>query len=64
MLSLVATTVVLLSIDGLEPDYVLEAGVHGLRIPHLRSEDVRRSARIGEIEHPRATQSRSSSALE
>ncbi len=64
MLSLVATTVVLLSIVGVEPDYVLEADVHGLRIPHLRREDVRRLARIGEIEHPCATQSRSSSALE
>jgi len=28
--------VVLLSIDGLKPDYVLEAGVHGLKVPHLR----------------------------
>jgi predicted AlkP superfamily pyrophosphatase or phosphodiesterase len=28
--------VVLLSIDGLKPDYVLEAGKHGLKIPSLR----------------------------
>ncbi len=37
MLALLAATVVLLSIDGLKPDYVLEADEHGLRIPHLRS---------------------------
>lgn len=29
-------TVVLLSIDGLKPDYVLEADKHGLKIPNLR----------------------------
>ncbi|MBC7788994.1 MAG: alkaline phosphatase family protein [Anaerolineae bacterium] len=29
-------TVVLISIDGLRPDYVLEADRHGLRIPNLR----------------------------
>jgi predicted AlkP superfamily pyrophosphatase or phosphodiesterase len=28
--------VVLISIDGLKPDYVLEADRHGLKIPHLR----------------------------
>ncbi len=28
--------VVLISIDGLKPDYVLEADKHGLKIPHLR----------------------------
>jgi predicted AlkP superfamily pyrophosphatase or phosphodiesterase len=28
--------VVLISIDGLKPDYVLEATKHGLKIPHLR----------------------------
>ena len=28
--------VVLLSIDGPKPDYVIEAGRHGLKIPHLR----------------------------
>jgi predicted AlkP superfamily pyrophosphatase or phosphodiesterase len=28
--------VVLLSIDGLKPDYVLEAGKHGLKVPNLR----------------------------
>jgi predicted AlkP superfamily phosphohydrolase/phosphomutase len=28
--------VVLLSIDGLKPDYVLEADQHGLKVPHLR----------------------------
>jgi predicted AlkP superfamily pyrophosphatase or phosphodiesterase len=27
---------VLLSIDGLRPDYILEAGTHGLKIPNLR----------------------------
>jgi predicted AlkP superfamily pyrophosphatase or phosphodiesterase len=31
-----ATTVVLLSIDGLKPDYVLEANAHGIAIPNLR----------------------------
>ena len=36
MLTLLAATVVLLSIDGLKPDYVLEADEHGLPIPHLR----------------------------
>jgi predicted AlkP superfamily pyrophosphatase or phosphodiesterase len=34
--SLVAAAVVLLSIDGLKPDYVLSAHVHGLKIPNLR----------------------------
>jgi len=29
--------VILLSIDGLKPDYVLEAGTHGLKVPHLRA---------------------------
>ena len=29
--------VVLISIDGLKPEYVLEADAHGLHIPHLRS---------------------------
>jgi predicted AlkP superfamily pyrophosphatase or phosphodiesterase len=28
--------VVLLSIDGLKPDYVLDADTHGLKVPHLR----------------------------
>ena len=28
--------VVLLSIDGLKPDYVLEAEKHGLKVPNLR----------------------------
>ena len=28
--------VVLISIDGLKPEYVLEADKHGLKIPHLR----------------------------
>jgi predicted AlkP superfamily pyrophosphatase or phosphodiesterase len=28
--------VVLISIDGLKPDYVIQAGKHGLKIPHLR----------------------------
>jgi predicted AlkP superfamily pyrophosphatase or phosphodiesterase len=28
--------VVMISIDGLKPDYVLHADKHGLRIPHLR----------------------------
>ncbi|TDI39462.1 MAG: hypothetical protein E2P02_18635 [Acidobacteria bacterium] len=37
MLALLAATVMLLSIDGLKPDYELEADAHGLRIPHLRS---------------------------
>jgi predicted AlkP superfamily pyrophosphatase or phosphodiesterase len=32
----VRTPVILLSIDGLKPDYVLEADKHGLKIPHLR----------------------------
>ena len=26
----------LISIDGLRPDYVLQADAHGLKIPHLR----------------------------
>jgi predicted AlkP superfamily pyrophosphatase or phosphodiesterase len=34
--SLVAASVVLLSIDGLKPDYVLSADAHGLKIPNLR----------------------------
>ena len=33
---LAAATVVLLSIDGLKPDYVLSADAHGLKIPNLR----------------------------
>jgi predicted AlkP superfamily pyrophosphatase or phosphodiesterase len=33
---LLAASVVLLSIDGLKPDYVLEADAHGLHIPNLR----------------------------
>ncbi|HST23663.1 MAG TPA: alkaline phosphatase family protein, partial [Blastocatellia bacterium] len=31
-----AAPVVLLSIDGLKPDYVIEADKHGLKIPNLR----------------------------
>src|SRR5438128_1599880 len=31
-----APMVVLLSIDGLKPDYVIEAGKHGLKIPNLK----------------------------
>src|SRR5215831_2120000 len=31
-----ATPVVLISIDGLKPDYVIEADKHGLKIPNLR----------------------------
>ena len=31
-----APIVVLLSIDGLKPDYVIEAGKHGLKIPNLK----------------------------
>ncbi|MEN3330777.1 MAG: hypothetical protein V7641_142 [Blastocatellia bacterium] len=31
-----AATVVLLSIDGLKPDYIIEADKHGLKIPNLR----------------------------
>ncbi len=34
--SLLAAAVVLLSIDGLKPDYVLQADTHGLKIPNLR----------------------------
>ncbi len=34
--SLLAASVVLLSIDGLKPDYVLEADAHGLKVPNLR----------------------------
>ena len=34
--TLVAAAVVLLSIDGLKPDYVLEADAHGLKVPNLR----------------------------
>jgi predicted AlkP superfamily pyrophosphatase or phosphodiesterase len=34
--TLLAASVVLLSIDGLKPDYVLEAESHGLKIPNLR----------------------------
>lgn len=34
--SLLAASVVLLSIDGLKPDYVLSADAHGLQIPNLR----------------------------
>ena len=34
--TLLTASVVLLSIDGLKPDYVLEADSHGLRIPNLR----------------------------
>lgn len=30
-------TVLLISIDGLRPDYVTQAGKHGLKIPNLRS---------------------------
>lgn len=33
---LLAASVVLLSIDGLKPDYVLSADAHGLKIPNLR----------------------------
>ncbi|MFY9572731.1 MAG: ectonucleotide pyrophosphatase/phosphodiesterase [Blastocatellia bacterium] len=32
-----AVPLVLISIDGLKPDYVLEAGKHGLKIPNLRT---------------------------
>jgi len=35
-LTLLAASVVLLSIDGLKPDYVLEADAHGLKVPNLR----------------------------
>jgi predicted AlkP superfamily pyrophosphatase or phosphodiesterase len=34
--TLVAASVVLLSIDGLKPDYVLSADAHGLKVPNLR----------------------------
>lgn len=34
--TLFAASVVLLSIDGLKPDYVLEADAHGLNVPNLR----------------------------
>ena len=34
--TLFAASVVLLSIDGLKPDYVLEADTHGLKVPNLR----------------------------
>lgn len=34
--SFLAASVVLLSIDGLKPDYVLEADAHGLEVPNLR----------------------------
>jgi predicted AlkP superfamily pyrophosphatase or phosphodiesterase len=34
--TLPSAPVVLISIDGLKPDYVLEADRHGLKIPHLR----------------------------
>jgi predicted AlkP superfamily pyrophosphatase or phosphodiesterase len=34
--ALVAASVVLLSIDGLKPDYVLSANAHGLKVPNLR----------------------------
>src|SRR5213594_2347276 len=30
------TPVLLISIDGLRPDYILEADAHGLRVPNLR----------------------------
>jgi predicted AlkP superfamily pyrophosphatase or phosphodiesterase len=33
---LLASSVVLLSIDGLKPDYVLAADAHGLKVPNLR----------------------------
>ena len=33
---LIAATVVLLSIDGLKPDYILQADAHGLSVPNLR----------------------------
>jgi predicted AlkP superfamily pyrophosphatase or phosphodiesterase len=35
-ITLFAASVVLLSIDGLKPDYVLEADGHGLKVPNLR----------------------------
>jgi len=31
-----ATSVLMVSVDGMRPDYVLEADAHGLRIPFLR----------------------------
>src|SRR5437879_4144539 len=31
-----ARALLMISIDGLRPDYVLKAGEHGLKIPHLR----------------------------
>ncbi|HEY7699230.1 MAG TPA: ectonucleotide pyrophosphatase/phosphodiesterase, partial [Vicinamibacteria bacterium] len=34
--TVLAASVVLLSIDGLKPDYVLEADAHGLNLPNLR----------------------------
>jgi predicted AlkP superfamily pyrophosphatase or phosphodiesterase len=34
--TLLAASVVLLSIDGLKPDYVLGADAHGLKVPNLR----------------------------
>ncbi len=34
--TVLAASVVLLSIDGLKPDYVLEADAHGLKVPNLR----------------------------
>lgn len=34
--TLIAASVVLLSIDGLRPDYVLQADAHGLKVPNLR----------------------------
>ena len=34
--TVLAASVILLSIDGLKPDYVLEADAHGLKVPNLR----------------------------
>ena len=35
-LPLSAQSLLLISIDGMRPDYVLKADEHGLKIPHLR----------------------------
>ena len=37
MTPLHAASVLMISVDGLKPEYVLEADVHGLKVPYLRS---------------------------